>query len=88
MVLFPVGGDDGFDGAVGVEVETVNTYLAMGAWALFALYVVFVDSVVDNVPLVSSRFLQDRVVCRTVYLQFGVLNQYYWFFGYLYRTKW
>lgn len=67
-LLLPVRRFDAFDGAVGVEVEAVNTYLAVGAGALLALYVVFVDSVVDDVPLVGSRFLQYRVVGRAVYL--------------------
>jgi hypothetical protein len=45
---------------------------------LTAFYVILVDTVVNNVPLVGSRNLQYRVVSGTINLALGILTKDDW----------
>ena len=57
-----VGGADGQDGAVLVEEEAVDAYLAVEAGAHLLVEVGGVDAVVDDVPVVVAGHAYDAVV--------------------------
>ena len=75
-----------FDCSVRIEFHPVNTYFAVPARSVIQM--VLVDTVVYDIPFVFSRYLQDRVVGRSVDFFFWILNEYYRGFGYFDRTEW
>ena len=54
-----------------VERQTVDAHLAMDAW--ITVHEMLVDAVVNDVPLVLARNLQDTVMGCTVNLVLGLL---------------
>ena len=65
--------DDRFDGVVFIELHLVNTYFAMDARMM--VDIVFVDAVVNHVPLVFTGDLQNGVLCRSVNLQYRIKSR-------------
>lgn len=66
-----VRGDNGTDAAVFVEEEAVDANLAVIARAVGTI--ILVDAVVDDVPFVTSRNLDNRVMSCAVNLLRGIL---------------
>ena len=65
------------DAALLVERQTVDAYLAMGAGntaAELAVYIVLIDAVIDNIPLVATRNLEHGVVGGSIDLVLGLLT--------------
>ena len=62
-----------FDGVVFIELHLVNTYFAV--YARLVVDIVFVDAVVNHVPLVFAGDLQNGVVCRSVNLQYRIKSR-------------
>ena len=63
------------DGTVSIELQAVNADLSVRAGRQAFVKVVLVDAVIDNVPLVRAGLTDDRIVCRTVYLLFRILDR-------------
>ena len=68
-------GNDGLDGAIGVELEAVDAYFAVDAGLV--VEVLLVDAVVDDVPLVTAGHLDDGVVGGAVDALGGILAEYH-----------
>ena len=91
-LLFPelhttLGRLDGLDGAILVEVHAVDADFAVHTRAFFALDVILVDAVIDNVPLIGVGNLKHTVVGRAVNLTLVVGTQDDRMLGHLDRTK-
>ena len=78
-----VGGDDGFDAAVGVELHAVDAGLAVPAGTFAPVDIVLVDAVVYDVPLILAGYLKHTVVCGTIDLFLGALDEDDGLVGYL-----
>ena len=66
--------DDGDDASLLVEGEAVDAYFAMGAgYAIAEIYIVPVDAMIDDVPLVVPWYLEDGVVGGAIDLVIGPL---------------
>ena len=60
-----------------VELNLINAYFTVSTRTIMTFYVVFVDTVIDDIPFVPAGNLQDAVVGGAVYLIIGVLDKYH-----------
>jgi hypothetical protein len=73
----------GLDATIGEELHLIDAGLAVPTRTLATIDVVLVDTVVYDIPLILARNLQYAVVCRTIDLLFGALDEDDGLVGYL-----
>lgn len=78
-----VGGGDGLDAAVGVELHLVDAGLAVPAGTFAPVDIVLVDAVVYDVPLILAGYLKHAVVCGAIDFLVGTLDEDDGLVGYL-----
>ena len=60
------------DGAIGIELHFVDAYLAVNTW--LEMDVFFVDAMVDDIPIVGARNLDNRIVGGAIDFVLWVLD--------------